>query len=415
MHPIDEPLATSNVEAATLIEEESRYEDAAAEAELTDEMHQDGDGTLENNETIEFDITSTPNDFNVKTIFDFIVQGTFKIPEFQRNYVWDIKRASRLIESLILGLPIPQIFLFEESRNNFLVIDGQQRLMTIYFFLNGKFPRMEKRSEIRAIYDQRNRIDEAIMNDDAYFTDFKLRLQSPLKDKVNPLNGLKYTTLGDWKTTLDLKVIRNVVIRQNSPSSGFQSKYEIFNRLNTGGVNLTPQEIRASIFYSEFYTQLKKLNMNESWRKFLPNAKPDIHLKDVEVLLRGFAMLRNSSSYSPSMTRFLNAFSDSAKTFTNSEIESYSEDFSRFLRAIENLPKQVFVTRGKFNIALFESVFVTVCEKIQTQQSDQHVTADSIQKLLSDHDFNEAATKSAAATNNVKQRLKRAKELLDFE
>jgi uncharacterized protein with ParB-like and HNH nuclease domain len=95
----------------------------------------------------EYDLTSSPNDFNVLTIQSFIESGSVKIPGFQRNYVWDIKRASKLIESLLLGLPVPQIFLYEESRNKFLVIDGQQRLMSIYYFIKQRFPRKEKRVE----------------------------------------------------------------------------------------------------------------------------------------------------------------------------------------------------------------------------------------------------------------------------
>ena len=82
----------------------------------------------------EYDMSSSPNDFNVLTIMNFLQSGNVKIAGFQRNYVWDIKRASKLIESLIIGLPIPQIFLFEEGKNQFLVIDGQQRLMSIYYF-----------------------------------------------------------------------------------------------------------------------------------------------------------------------------------------------------------------------------------------------------------------------------------------
>ncbi len=99
----------------------------------------------------EYDITTSPNDFNIKTMFDFIESGAVIIPGFQRNYVWDIKRSSKLIESIIIGLPVPQIFLYEEARNRFLVIDGQQRLMSIYYFIKQQFPRNEKRIELRHI------------------------------------------------------------------------------------------------------------------------------------------------------------------------------------------------------------------------------------------------------------------------
>jgi Protein of unknown function DUF262 len=87
----------------------------------------------------EYDLNSTPNDFNVVTIYNFIDSGAVKIPGFQRAYVWDLRRASKLIESLIIGLPVPQVFLYEEGRNSFLVIDGQQRLMTMYYFMMQRF------------------------------------------------------------------------------------------------------------------------------------------------------------------------------------------------------------------------------------------------------------------------------------
>src|SRR5260370_731245 len=133
---------------------------------------------------VDYKITSTPNDFNINTLFDLIESETVKIPGFQRNYVWDIKKASKLIESIIMRLP-----------------------------------------------------------------------------------GLNYETLEeDDKTTLKLRPIRCVVIIQHEPKDD-TSMYEIFVRLNTGGINLTPQEIRVSMYYSKFYDMLSRVNLNESWRR----------------------------------------------------------------------------------------------------------------------------------------------------
>jgi uncharacterized protein with ParB-like and HNH nuclease domain len=133
---------------------------------------------------VDYDISVSPNDFNVNTIFDFIKGGgTIKIPNFQRNYVWDLKRASKLIESLLIGVPIPQIFLYEEKRNSFLVIDGQQRLMTIYYFKLKRFPRMEKRAGLRQIFAQNSGIPDNIISDNTYFMDFNLSLPESLPDK----------------------------------------------------------------------------------------------------------------------------------------------------------------------------------------------------------------------------------------
>jgi uncharacterized protein with ParB-like and HNH nuclease domain len=166
----------------------------------------------------EYDITATPNDFNVSTLFNFIESGAVRIPGFQRNFVWDQVRSSKLIESLILGIPVPQLFLYEQSRNRFLVIDGQQRLMSLYYFIKRRFPRKEKRVELRAIFDKDGTIPDAVLHDDAFFDDFKLKLSNKLPNQKNKFHGLNYSTLGDYKTQFDLRPIRNIVVKQNGPA-----------------------------------------------------------------------------------------------------------------------------------------------------------------------------------------------------
>ena len=120
---------------------------------------------MQNEETsiISYDISVIPNDFNVMTINSLIESGVISMPAFQRNYVWDRKRASRFIESLILGLPVPQIFLYQMDRNKYSVIDGQQRLLTIYFFVKQRFPRIGKRTFLRKVFDQNGNIPDDIL------------------------------------------------------------------------------------------------------------------------------------------------------------------------------------------------------------------------------------------------------------
>src|SRR3972149_1987653 len=165
----------------------------------------------------EYHITAAPNDFNVLTIFNFLESGAVRIPGFQRNYVWDLGRASKLIESLILGLPVPQVFLYEAERNKFLVIDGQQRLMSIYYFIKQRFPKKEKRAELRAIFDEHGKIPDDVVHNDAYFDNFRLKLPEVLPSHPNRFKGLGYATLGAYKTQFDLRTIRNVIIKQTSP------------------------------------------------------------------------------------------------------------------------------------------------------------------------------------------------------
>src|SRR3989304_4245085 len=262
----------------------------------------------------EYDLTSTPNDFNIATIFNFIESGAVKIPGFQRNFVWDQARSSKLIESLILGLPVPQLFLYEEERNKFQVIDGQQRLMSIYYFIKGRFPLQEKRVELRTIFDKHGRIPEEILGDDDYFSDFRLKLPSRYQQRPSPFLGLTFSTLDIYAIQFNLRPVRIVVVKQNVPKDDDSAVYEIFNRLNTGGINLRPQEIRTSMYPSPFYDLLVLLNTHEQGRVLLNAVNPDLHMKDVEFMLRAFALLIEGERYAPSMVRFLNGFSKRSRS-----------------------------------------------------------------------------------------------------
>ena len=92
---------------------------------------------------IEYDITSSPRDLTPANIVDMIDSGIIEIPLFQRNYVWDHKKASKLVESLLLGLPVPELFFYSDGDDDFTykIIDGQQRFLSIYFFVKGRFPK----------------------------------------------------------------------------------------------------------------------------------------------------------------------------------------------------------------------------------------------------------------------------------
>lgn len=363
----------------------------------------------------EYDITSSPNDFNVKTIVDFIDKGIFRIPEFQRNYVWDISRASKLIESIILGLPIPQIFLYEEGKNRYLVIDGQQRLMSIYYFLKTRFPLMEKRNDLRRVFDQEGNIPVDILSDNTYFTTFNLKLPPKLPNEHNRLYKLNYNTLGEIQTTLDLRTIRCVIVKQNFPKDDDSSIFEIFNRLNTGGINLTPQEIRSSLYHSPFMQMVLKYNSDSRWRKLIGKEEPDLRMEDAEVLLRGFAMLARGDKYTPSMTRFLNKFANDMKSAIPSEIELCEKILINFLNTCEEFPSGIFGTRTKkLNISVFESVFSAACKTGYTSQDTKvsPISQNKIEKLKNNADFTKASSTKSTNKENVKTRLDKATEIL---
>ena len=362
-----------------------------------------------------FDLVSSPNDFNTKTLVDFIDSGVVNIPGFQRNFIWDIKRASRLIESILVGLPIPQIFLYEQKGNKYLVIDGQQRLMSIYYFVKGRFPRKDQLSNLRLNLKEKSAIPLEILSRDEYFTNFRLNLPENVPGQPNRFHRLDYSSLDDQnRTTFDLRTIRHIIVRQVGPS-GDNAMYEIFNRLNSGGVNLTPQEIRRCTFDSRFYDMLYLTNTENAWRQLVGNKIPDIHMKDVEILLRGFAILINEKSYRPSMVKFLNKFSQEAMSFDETKLRQLDYLLESFLNSCQDLPSDAFHSiQGRFSPMIFESVFVAICEKPYTTNSavKGKINCESMRTLKDDADFHAATQSQTTSLANVKKRLARARQLL---
>ncbi|MFH0926928.1 MAG: DUF262 domain-containing protein [bacterium] len=362
----------------------------------------------------QYDLTAAPNDFNILTIFQFIESGSVKIPGFQRNYVWDIKRASKLIESLIIGLPVPQIFLYEETRNKFLVIDGQQRLMSIYYFIKQRFPRKEKRAELRRIFEKYSNIPDEKLHDDTFFSKFNLFLPEQSPNQPNKFSGLNYSTLGEYKSSFDLRTIRNVIVKQILPKDDDSAIYEVFNRLNSGGINLAPQEIRMSLYHSNFLEMLSHLNIKAGWRRLLGVDEPDLHMKDVEILLRSFTMLINGNNYVPSMLKFLNGFARDSGKFTSETISYLEVLFDSFLSSCSELSREFYSTANRFSVTLFESVFTAVCFEPYTHKRliTGKLDLNSIANLKKDDEFLIAAKGKTTNTKNVKGRLTRAKQIV---
>lgn len=365
----------------------------------------------------EYHIVAIPSDFNVMTLNQLVDNGWVRIPGFQRHFVWDLTRASKLIESLILGLPVPQLFLYEQNRNRSLLIDGQQRLMSIYYFRKQRFPRKERRADLRRIFDENGKIPDDVLHDDEYFQDFKLRLPETLPGQRNELMGLDYETLGHHRMRLDTRPVRCITIKQNAPSDGDSAMYEVFNRLNSGGVNLHPQEIRTSMYHSAFYDMLNEINAEQRWRDLLQSSEPDLHMKDIEILLRGFAMLMDGDEYSPSMVKFLNQFSKKCTTNENEQNQRLKYIFMSFLDMTLRLPERIFInkTNNRFNIALFEAVFTATCRSAYFSNSivQNYLDAAKIEQLRSDARFISASQSATTKKENVMERLQIASDILE--
>lgn len=218
---------------------------------------------------VQYDVTSFGADYDVDGLVKRLRKGDIRIPEFQRSYVWSHAEASRLIESLLLGLPVPGIFLSREpTTNRLLVIDGQQRLRTLQFFYDGFFnPGRE---------DKTRRI----------FGLTKVQKQ---------FEALTYNDLSERdRIKLDDSIIHATVVKQESPKKDNSSIYHIFERLNNGAKKLAPQEIRVAIYHGKLTKLIKQLNEVYSWRAIF--GQKNNRLKDQELILRFLALFYETSS-----------------------------------------------------------------------------------------------------------------------
>lgn len=181
-----------------------------------------------------FDIATYPSDFTLKGIVEMWNSGDITIPDFQREFVWSIKQSSLLIESFLLGLPVPPVFFYIDEENSNLVIDGQQRILSTVYFFNGYFGNENTKGRKQV------------------FRLSGLNEQSPYYKKT-------YSELGESdRRKLDTSVLRAINIRQLSPTGESTSMYHIFERLNTGGTPLKSQEIRNVVFRGEFVKHFAK-------------------------------------------------------------------------------------------------------------------------------------------------------------
>ncbi|WP_405143853.1 DUF262 domain-containing protein [Sphaerisporangium sp. NBC_01403] len=386
----------------------SEQETDLTNVDLGELEEEEGSGQID-----EYSIVASPNDFNTLTMNSFIEQGAIKIPPFQRNYVWDRRRASRLIESLILGLPVPQVFLYEEGENDFLVIDGQQRLMTVFFFAKERFPRKEKRSILRQFFNSEGGISPDILDNDEYFETFKLSLPSGPGQKANKFSGLTYSTLGQYKRRFDLRTIRNIIVKQVSPNNDDSSMFEMFNRLNTGGVNLNPQEIRASLYHSKFFDALFHLNQEPKWRELLGSPDPDSRMKDIEVILRSLALREGTEKYAGSMTAFVNRFCKTSKSFGETKVADISSEWEWFMGLNSACTRTTYQAgSARFSPLLFEAIYVAALALRDNGHSLTVIKPQWVERIGKTKNFTRWTHEGSTKTLNLTERLKEARTLL---
>lgn len=342
--------------------------------ENLDEDEQDSD-VLE-----KYQISSYGADYPVDGLIKRYLDGSIAIPPFQRGYVWSLNKASRFIESLLLGLPVPGIFLYrEEGTNRLIVIDGNQRLTTLLYYYQGIFKPVGREFCLTGI-------------------------NSEFKGKTYQLLPI------EDKRTLDNSILHATIVKQEKPSDNLSSVFHIFERLNTGGQPLQDQEIRTAIYSGDFNTLLKTLNSNEHWRSLYGGISS--RMRDQELILRFFALFYWEEKYSKPMRVFLNRYMYHNKQLKMQNEKELTDLFVNTVSTIDKiLGKTAFSPRESLVAATYDAVIVGVARRLQKGSiTDNEGIIQAHSALMANQSFIDAVETHTSDADKVHTRLKLSSE-----
>lgn len=331
-----------------------------------------------------YEINTYPADFTLEVLHQKWNAGDIEIPRFQRQFVWKQVQASKLIESFLIGLPVPAVFLYtERTTQKFLVIDGQQRLRSVFYFFEGFFG--EEKKGKREVFQLRGLSEKS-----KYFGKTFQDLHEPDRRRFQNC------------------VLRSFIVQQLDPGDD-TSIYHIFERLNTGGTLLANQEIRNSVYRGSFNELLHDLNMLPEWRKIVGRPVPDSRQKDVELILRFFALL-DVAHYEKPMKDFLSKFMKANREPNETTRRQFHDLFRGTCRvAADKLGDRPFHIRTGLNSAVFDCVMVSIGHHLATVPADFRSRYEG---LVGDPDFLKKVSSGTTDQEVLKSRFQTADKAL---
>jgi len=315
-------------------------------------------------------------DMTVRQLLEmFEEQAIFVPPEYQRQFVWDETRESQLVESIFLGIPVPSLFMATNNDSTWEIVDGVQRLSTIAHFMSEK--------------------DNLIK---------KIGREAPLVisglEKLSELDGLSFPNLP--KSLQLLFQTRPVRVTVLNDKSDLSVRFDLFERLNTGGVSLTNQEIRNCIFRGGFNDELKKLSISKEFLRAVRLKESDKkNGTSEEYILRFFAYLDNRDSFDHSVKGFLNEYmkAQSSKIISPAKMRLFKDSMNILAKAFPG-----GITRGQASTTsavLYEALAVGVALAIKEKKS---IKINKIRALVVDKQLR---TYTTGATNSRKMLISR--------
>lgn len=317
-------------------------------------------------------------DITVRQLYDMVSEKAIDVaPDYQRHFIWDEERQSQLIESIFLGIPVPSLFMATNKDSSWEVIDGLQRLTTIVNFIGDEttIKRINKNGK-------------------------KLKIEN--LEKLDTLNGLVFEDLSkSLQLGFTTRPIRVTVLNDRSD---FNLRYDLFERLNTGGVTLHPQEIRNCVYVGEFNDFVKKCVENENFKavvKLTKTAEKTGNLE--ELVLKFFAYYENRNKFVHGVKDFLNEYMEEKTKHFKNKIELL-EIFERTFEFLKNNLPEGIVRGNRKNITpivLYEAISVGVADALK--KGDNIIVASLIQIL----DNEELARLTTGATNSKSKLIQR--------
>ena len=343
-----------------------------------------------------FKIQSWGADLSFRELISRYDEDELVKPELQRHYVWDKSEASRFIDSLLLGLPVPSIFLAKTKNEKLLIIDGFQRLMTVRDFVKG-------------IFSKDNKV-------------FKLSRTDKIHERWR---GKAFSELEDEeKRRIRNTTIHAIIFMQRSPENGDTSLFQVFERINSSGRTLLAQEIRNCVYQGPFNTLLLELNECNIWRNLYGKELRDDRMRDIEYILRFFALSSEgilNPEISPSrisLKKYLNQYMDK-----NNLDECIPAMRVKFLDAIQKVHEvfgesafhnlspsnpKLFVDR--FSPTLFDSIAISFSLAIQNKIPIDNFSRlnDKKVELLLDAEYQKLLSQETMRTQNIRERIEKA-------
>ncbi|KJH85496.1 hypothetical protein UG46_17425 [Pseudomonas fluorescens] len=323
-------------------------------------------------------------DVTVRQLYDMISEDIIDVtPEYQRHFVWSQERQSQLIESILLGIPVPSLFMATNKDSTWEVIDGLQRLTTLVNFI-GNIDIIRKISE-----------------------DCK-PLELKGLEKLDSLNGLEFGKIP--KPIQLMFMTRPIRITVLNDRSDFNLRFDLFERLNTGGVILHPQEIRNCVYLGPFNNFIRECSKFPAFKRSVKvgsNAEKNGNME--ELVLKFFAYYENRNLFVHSVKGFLNEYM-AQKTEKHANLKPLKTLFETTFTLLEKILPDGIVRSNRKNttpLILFEAVAIGVADALS---SGKVVDAQKLKTLLDDKKLTALTT---GATNSRKKLVDRIKYVKD--